>query len=563
MPRITTIALVLILLSNPSLLKLAGQTTDAVLLGERARRASESRAQLDAMRAKIADPDEPISDGFLWGLVAWQMDSDPSWDSPAYDPEHPEAKDRFWVRWQAQSRLVMKGETQGVLAALPRKTASARALTLHGLLLIGGEADPALLQKVRPALIAAWQDLPEDIQQRLVEYRWPLIDDPGMLPNLRRMVATPRPQGHTVFSGARDAALIHIQQFDPSIGHELILRDLQNVNAQPSLQVVELLPPQDIAILLQEAVERFTHDRRPGELDAPLIDRYGDAGNLKSLQAACDRDVVPWWCNGQPEMMRYFLRVAPEYGAKRVVASLRALKGSATYTRLLTELGDQFAPVQQIAIAALDDPNPEIVLSAVMALGRSGTADVEPALWARLQRFHKEWAERQAELKPVPYPDDAGKTLEQQLVLGIATNKNWICPPDKLARLSELVLTDSSRENIQVWTNQWKKNPAVIRPRWRWNRGSQLGPVFDLLQYSLTEAQLHTKLGQLPRGTQLTWQFLPPGGRVIGNVFTWPGPFRRGQPDEPPVSRAEQDAIYERIRLVAEQFGIPLGKTEP
>jgi hypothetical protein len=55
------------------------------------------------------------------------------------------------------------------------------------------------------------------------------------------------------------------------------------------------------------------------------------------------------------------------------------------------ELGASLPTVEQVAIRALDDADLEVATGAARALGRWGTAKAEPALWARLTRFHQEW----------------------------------------------------------------------------------------------------------------------------------------------------------------------------
>jgi len=132
-----------------------------------------------------------------------------------------------------------------------------------------------------------------------------------------------------------------------------------------------------------------------------------------------------------------------------------------------------------------------------------------------------------------------GAALEQGLVFAIAGGSNWICPPDKLARLAALAWTISQRQQIESWTRQWEQGSALINPSW----SAEDNPTFSVLQYvSLTEEQLRAKLAQFPRGTQVLWQFWQPGQIA------------------PPVSMAKQEAFYERMRAIAEQHGIVLGK---
>jgi hypothetical protein len=441
---------------------------------------------------------------------------------------------------QTHTRELMKAEMQSVVLALSHKAGRARALTLNGLLTNGGD-DAAIAPMIRQALITAWKDLPGETQQELIQYRWPLIAGPEMLPILRDIVVGPPAPNHTTPAMVRNAALFHIHEIDPATGRTLILRDLQNVKAQPSLEIVKLLPVEDIAIVLGPAVERISQSNAR-DLDYELLDHYADVRALGAVQTAFEAHLGQWACAPQSAMLRYFLRVAPAYGVTQVRASLGARKDTHCYSGLLQMLGDQLSPAQQSAIEALDDPDPELVQDAALALGRWGTADAEEALWARLQRFHQEWAGREGQLRMTPdyqSPGYRAAALEQGLVFAIGQGSSWICPPDKLARLGALVLTNQERQQIENWIKQWREGPALISSGWF----PEDKPTFSILQYaSLTEDQLRVKLSQFPRGTKLLWQFWQPGQSA------------------PPVTMAKQEAVYERMRAAAEQHDVALGK---
>jgi hypothetical protein len=496
---------------------------------------------MDSMRDEFAAPEHAITNEFLSTLVGLQVSADPSWDPPSFDQANPEAAHTFWQKRQAHTLELMKVETRRVVAALPRKVGRANALTLDGLLVEGGD-DPALVQLVRPALIAAWDDLPPERQRELIQYRWPLIASPEMLPILRRIVAEPPPPVRTELAMTRDASLAHINEMDPAAGRALVLRDLQNVKAQPSMEVIKLLPPADIAIALQPVLERIGRHDNDRELDYVLLDRYADASALGPVQKVFEEHLGKWACAAQSAMLRYFLRIAPAYGVKQVEASLGARKDTHCYSSLFQELGDELPLAQESAIRALADPDPELVQDAVLSLGHWGSSDAEAALWARLQRFHQDWAGRESQLRMTPdyqSPGPRGAALEQWLVLAIAGGSNWICPPDKLARLAGFVWTANQRQQIENWIKQWKQGSAIVNTSWY----PEDNPTFSVLQYgSLTGEQLGAKLAQFPRGTQLLWQFWQPGQIA------------------PPVSLAKQEEFYGRMRVIAEQQGVGLGK---
>jgi hypothetical protein len=496
---------------------------------------------IDSMRAELAAPDHAIPSQFLETLVRLQVTADRSWDSPSIDPARAEDVQAFWTRRQAHQRELMKAEIQIVVAALSRKTGGARALTLNGLLTAGG-GDQTLAQIVRPALIAAWTDLPVETQRELIQYRWPLIAGPEMAPILRRIISEPPPPARTDRATARDAALKHLYEFDAAMGREAIIGDLQNVNAQPGLEVIKLLRKEDLAMAVPPALERIrNHSAR--ELDYELVDRYADGSALGAVQAAFEERVGTWACAPQSGIVHYLLRVAPEYGARAVSVLLSSRKDTGCYRFLLQELRDELPKAQQSAIDAIDDPDPELVQNAVQALGRWGASDAETVLWNRLQRFHQEWAGREDQLRSTPdyqSPGARGAALEEGLLTAIATGTNWMCPPAKLRRLAELVWMERHRQQIDGWIKQWTQGSAVINPIWF----PEDNPTFSVLQYSsLTEDQLRAKLLQFPRGTELRWQF-----------------WQQGQ-ISPPVSMSKQEAFYERMRAIADEHGVTLAKT--
>lgn len=498
---------------------------------------SYRKLAIDSMREQFAVPGHPITSEFMSVLVSLQLSSDSAWNSPPADIAHSAAAGEFWKRREAYKQALAQSEIERVVAALPRKTGRARALTLNALLMTG-QNDPALARTIRPALIAAWNDLPRETRRDLIQYRWPLIAGPEMLPILRRVMEDQPPSARTESAFTRDAALKHIYELDPVAGRALVLRDLLDRSAEPGMDVVKLLPKEDIALAIQPAVERIG-EKKAREVDYELLDRYADPAALGFVQPVFEERLGEWTCEQQSAMLRYFLRVDPAYGGRQVSASLQAR--TYTHCNLLQSLRDEASKVQQSAIEALDDSDSELAQDAATALGHWGSADAEAALWTRLRRFHEEWAGRESELRspPVESPESRAVMLEQALVNAIATGSSWICPPGKLARLAELVSTRSQRQQIEDWTKPWKQESLGIHPTW----SEDLTPAFSILQYSsLTEDQLRTKLAQLPRGTQLRWQFWPPG-----QIF-------------PPVSMEVQDAAFERMREVAAKNGATLVK---
>lgn len=496
------------------------------------------------MQREINDPDHAVTQDFLHTLTKLQINADSTWDSPTYDPSHPNVSQEYWSKWQAHEHELMQSAVAAATAALPQKTGRARALTVQALVDSSDLLNAATASQMRTQLIAVWDDLPEKTKLELIQYRWALIAGAEMLPVLKEFVSGPAPPLRTEPAMARDAALKHIFELNPEEGRALILRDLRDPKAQPSISLVKLLSADDLRPIVQEAVTRIeTGEAR--ELDYHLLELFGDQSALEGVERVFTDRLGKWACDPQGAMLEYFLRLDPEFGTEMVEASLGARKVTGCYRMLLQGLGSSLPKVQPIAITALDDQDLEVANDAALALGRWGTAKAEPALWARLQRFHEQWKDQEGELRVTPdYNSPSGRAtaLESTLINSIATGTNWICGPEIFERLRTLA---SPRQQMQIarWSKQWERGGEVILPNWY----PEDRLSFGVLQYSnLDEEQFHAKLSQMPKGTKLQFQIWKPGQI------------------SPPVSIEKQEAVFKSLQSYAAQFGVSIDqKSDP
>jgi hypothetical protein len=497
---------------------------------------------IDAMRAEIAEPTHAITGMFLHMLVKLEVDADPHLDLPKYDRAAPDAYQAVLRLRQDRTRELSTKHRQEMVAALPRKIGQARALTLKTLTESTGDFGDAA--SLRRALVAAWADLPQETQSQLVQYGWSEIAGPEMLPVLRKIAAGPPPSYRTDASMMRDAALKHIFELDPVEGRALILRDLQDARTQPGIDVVGLLTPDEVAVALEPAIARIAKNEAR-ELDYLLLDRYSDAAVLPRVQAVFEEHLGKWACAEQSSMLRYFLRVAADYGAAQVQASLGARQTTGCYRTLLQDLGSSAAKVEKIAIQTLDDPDPQTASDAALTLGRWGSAEAESPLLNRLKKLRQDWSGREAQLRVTPDFDENSRwaSFDYTLTQAIATGTGWFYGGAKLQRLLELAMTQQSRQQIQGWITVSKQ--AKLGPRIHSNWSPQ--PNFSILQYSsLSEEQLGVKLAQLPRRTKVDWFIWQPG-----HIF-------------PPVPVETQHTVYERVRTAAADRGVLVEEvTEP
>jgi hypothetical protein len=274
------------------------------------------------------------------------------------------------------------------------------------------------------------------------------------------------------------------------------------------------------------------------------VEMFGDKSVLRSLEVRfkANNDHLPKG-NCFPyavPMLRYFLRVDPEFAAREVQASFDARKATGCYPTLFEDLGTSLPKVEQLAISALDDPDAEVSTGAAQALGRWGSAKAEPALWGRLKRFHEEWHDREGELRITPDlrdPIARATILERTLLASIVSGTNWICGPKEFNQLRALT-SQQNWSNLTHWTEEWEEGqPWILEPFW--GLDDQL--TFSVLQYSnLDETQIRMKLSQLPRGSRLYFQ-----------TYT-------GQQMSSPVSMEKQQEVLQGLRKHAAQFGVTI-----
>jgi hypothetical protein len=496
-----------------------------------------------AMQREINDPTHPITQEFLQTLGRMQIGADPKWAVPVFDPEHRDVWEDYWRRRQAHEHELAQTLVAATVSALPQKTGRARVLTVQTLAQSSDLLNPATAAQMRKQLIASWRELPEHTQQELIQYRWQLIGGPEMLPILLDLVSGPAPLARTMDAMARDAALRRIYELDPAKGRSLILRDLSDPKAQPSVSLVKLLPADQLQPVVQESLRRIEQNNAR-DLDYHLLELYGSQSDSKAVETVFNQHLGEWACDPQDAMLRYFLRVDPEFGIRTVQASLAARQATGCYHMLLQDLGKSLPKVESIAIKALDDPDLELANDAALALGSWGTAKAEAALWARLESFHQDWKGREGELRQTDNynsPTDRATAFEATLINSIATGTSWICDPRKLDRLSALA---SPRQQLQVsnFRRLWGQDERLIQPNW-FPEGTL---SFGVLQYSnLDEEQFRLKLSQFPRGTKFKFQLWKPGQI------------------SPPVSIERQEAVLQSLRTYAAKFGMSIeGKSD-
>jgi len=159
--------------------------------------------------------------------------------------------------------------------------------------------------------------------------------------------------------------------------------------------------------------------------------------------------------------------------------------------------------VERVALARLNDPDPEVAASAAATLGRYGTAAAEQALWQRFQKWHSTWQGREDRLPnqiagDVPNASQVG--LEMALLESLAQGQAWFAGEQELQRLKALCISRYARQHADELIGQQSSEPHIVVS------------VFDKASYQITVAQyqldsmasLKRKVAQFPEGTVFT-----------------------------------------------------------
>lgn len=500
------------------------------------------------MEKGIRDASHPISTLYLDTLARLAVNLQPSLQTPLY-PTGDAAKIKVW---QAQFRRNMDARNDSLMkyvgqlkASISSKQGEARATSLTTLLEIERRhpatktaAITAWLEKPETELAAVYFDLPPEQQSSLLQSNWKKIAGPAMLPVLRRLYENPPP---TVERSFRDVVLKRLYELSPSEGRQLILDEIRQANPRVGIRALGLLPEKTlpeldgvIASHLEKSLPREEEETAESadseeaekqmdasyersattEVNSQLVERYASPAVFSRIKAAYTSiDANRWPCIPQAALLAYLLRADAATGkemVKRAVAA-RNREQSLCYLSVLMDVASRYMcpELEDIAVALLNDADPEMVARAAEMLGRYGAASAEEKLWQRLERWHHEWRSRAHELRDQQpgSPSDGASPLavqvlvESALMRALSYGTAWMLDAEKRRRLRALCLTRHSLQETEKTTKEEK----IIRG----TLDSVYGHIINISMesYNLPSITLlKLKLAQFPVGTTFKWQ---------------------------------------------------------
>jgi hypothetical protein len=370
--------------------------------------------------------------------------------------------------------------------------------------------------KLRKEIAVIFTELPISEQSMLLYTRWENIASPAMIPVLKRLYENP-PRGSNEHFIA--FVLDDLYRLDPAEGRALILTEMKRPDPRLDLRFVRLLPDKDIAELDNPLVENLEAGNGDEDTILQLIGRYATPAIFPRVLAIEERRAEHLSCDAHAAFLIYAVRSDPTRGATMLDEGLTGHKGCSLVA--LSEVASrQMTPeIEQLAIAHLNDSDPQVAASVAATLGRNGSVEVEQPLWDRLGKWHARWAGQANEL-----PNGSGgalqngleTTLESSLIEALGSGEAWFAGPDELGRLARLCVSTGGCQRVQEIARGATAAPNINV------YGSEPSYHASVAQYQVNSIEsLKRKLAQFPEGTIFTWSFSgdeKDGGSVLTDL---------------------------------------------
>src|SRR6266496_1206108 len=458
-----------------------------------------------ALEEALADPDHPIDINFLYALRMVNSDTNGT-----------------KTNWrEAQQRVV-----EELLAALPSKRGKALSISLSTALSQAWDLNALPQQttdKLAGQLVSMFEQLPLNEQNTLLSFRWDKIKSPALLPILKRYA-----QSYRDFPEMREAnaynslqlsaaALQRWYELDPAGARPAIITEITRPRPRFGARVLGLLPDKTLPEVDFALAEHFVaSDDADGESNlASLIARYATDAILPQITEKLDPKIGKWACAIQNPILAYILRVSPVSARPRLEKAIaaRGEEFSAcnhSLFQLVSEI--QYDPLlEEIGIKSLDDPDPEVAMTAATMLGNFGSPAAESALWQRYASWSAQWAGREPELD-ITFAEGLNEKVYQlglglNLMRALATGKAWLSDKTELQRLSQMTKVRRIQQQLDSYLKIWEDQPLTIFL----DDGSSWARFHArVAQYEFhSKDALEQKLTQFPSGTKFLLSISP------------------------------------------------------
>jgi hypothetical protein len=460
------------------------------------------------MEGGLPAPDQPVTQSYLRTLATLSV----YLQHPEFRPAQTrEAKGRLSSGGEMSRHPDLTEAASAVYAdmlaaALPEKTGRARAITLAEQLAPPARSSPGSGSPVaREQLATAFLELPPERQANLLEFEWPTIASPAMVPVLRRLAES----SPTASRSVPDLALRRLYDLAPDTARPLILRDIQHPPQGATLKTLARLPDAELPELdeaLAANVASVPDFEARGDFDeagirAELVHRYASKRVADRILENVSDAFTRMACRSQWAILAYFLRVDDAMGKTLLERALAArASGTGCRTNLAAVAELRTTPVVEArAIADLDDTDPDVLIVAVGTLRRHGSPAALAPLRSAFERWRATWKERASDLedsRAADRPHEKQAAVEDAFRLALGQGQAWLTQSSELRELQALCVTENCRTQTGIMIAA-ADDTRIIAVQLDEPGGS----LIRLAQYELQSiSALEQKLAQYPQG---------------------------------------------------------------
>jgi len=457
---------------------------------------SSPAVAISELQRLLTPPDYPIVPNYFFALSTLMRDPD----------QPPEAR----IKEDARNRDAI---LEKLLPAFSRKQGRALALTLTTVLEMTGK-DEHVSDEMVKQVAAIFDQLPIEKQTALLESRWDLVKGPAFLPLLRKYALLYKDFPVLNESNAYDSlhlsvrALLRWYELEPTEARPVIIREILRPKPRYSAGTLGILPDETLPEVEQTLAANLAVEDGHPENVASLINRYATDSIMPQVLAVADKHIGKWACAIQEPILAYLLRVDPEAARPRLEAAIAA-RGegfTACNHQLFLTVGDlrQDPLLEELAIRALEDDDPQVAIGAALYLGKYGSAAAEQKLWDCLTQWNEKWKDKPGELRYVmagDNPNQYQRSLGTSLVDAIRNAKSWNVDENKLRRLRQLAVMPDVQEQLDNSISEWAKKLWTIT--FMVINGEQ---SFEVLRYRTKSMKaIQEKLAHFPPGSTFVW----------------------------------------------------------
>jgi hypothetical protein len=293
-------------------------------------------------------------------------------------------------------------------------------------------------------------------------------------------------------------ALDRLLQLATDDARRILLDDLAHPAPRFASLAAHRLPAQDVPTANVAFTQALMQD--PGGA-MPLIARFGTMALANAVRTAYASH--NWSCDEESAFAAYFIRVRPTEGKQifQHIMANREQRGCFRFLLISVARAVWNPVLEELAITTLDDADSQTATWAAHILADRGTAQVEAALWRKLEQWSDKWRARSKErnnnLKTDDDPERRDIGLGPALVDALRTAKAWYFDDKRRDRLASM--------RIEEWISGPKQTPGEVSVEAS-NGGAMYGEGYQVAQYRLsTMLDLKAKMAQFPAETTFRW----------------------------------------------------------